>query len=301
MAGQTTSSRALIYFSERVEDAAEAVKGLIGGSGSSKYLDTSDEKTSVIRSQLESDRDDLRLEGLRTIIALISKGRDASLYFPSVLKLTSNANLEIRKLVYIIVRRYAKRLPDVALLGINSFQRDLLDRSEVVRAMALRVLSGLRLALVASVVEVAIAKCVKDASFFVRKGAALAIIKCHALSSETRPALKVHLATLLNDRHPAVLSTSLVAYAAICPLDFALLHAHYRKLCHALSDMDEWGQRTAIEVLGMYAKHCFAAPSSSEKMDPDLDLLLSKVEDLLMSRNAAVSGQGNEEGMLDTD
>lgn len=289
MAGQTTSSKALIYLSERVEDAAEAVKGLIGGSGSSKYLDTLDDRTSVIKSQLESDRDDLRLEGLRTIIALLSKGRDASNHFPQVLKLTSNSNLEIRKLVYIIIRRYAKRQPDVALLGINSFQRDLLDRSEVVRSMALRVLSGLRLPLVASVMEVAIAKCVKDPHFYVRKGAALAIVKCYQLSSDARSALKIHLSTLLNDRHPAVLSTALVAYSAISPLNFTLLHPHYRKLCHALSDMDEWGQRNAIEALGLYARYCIAKPINDRSVDKDLELLFAKVEDLLMSRNPAVS------------
>jgi AP-3 complex subunit beta len=288
MAGLTTSSKALIYFSERVEDATEAVKGLIGGSGSAKYLDTLDERTSVIRSQLESDRDDLRLEGLRTIVALLSKGRDASIYFPSVLKLTSNSNLEIKKMVYIIVRRYAKRQPDVALLGINSFQRDLLDRSEIVRAMALRVLSGLRLPLVASVVEVAIAKSVKDPHFYVRKGAALAIVKCHHLAPHTRSALKGHLSVLLNDRHPAVLSTALVAFAAVSPTDFEMLHQHYRKLCHALSDMDEWGQRNAIEVLGLYARRCIARPLDGKPLDVDLQLLFAKTEDLLMSRNAVV-------------
>lgn len=288
MAGQTTSSKALNYLSERVEDATEAVKGLIGGSGSSKYLDNTDDRISLIRSQLDSDRDDLRLEGLRTIIALISKGRDASSYFPHVLKLSSNSNLEIRKLIYIIVRRYARRQPDVALLGINSFQRDLVDRSEVIRAMALRVLSGLQLPLVANVVELAIAKCVKDSHFYVRKAAALSIVKCYQTFPELKDSLKRHLATLLSDRHPVVLSAALVSYRALCPTDWPYLHPHFRKLCHALSDMDEWGQWNAIAVLALYAKRCITKPTSDAQLDQDLQLLFSKVKDLLMSRNAAV-------------
>lgn len=180
MAMQSTSAKALLYFSERVEDATEAVKGLVGtsnggGGSSSRYVDTSDD---VLRAQLESDRDDVRIQGLRTIISLISKNRDASGYFASVVKLSSNQNLEIRKLVYCAVRRYARRQPDVAILGINSFQRDLSDRNEVVRLMALRVLTGMQLKVAASIVQMVIAKSIRDSSFHVRRGAALALIKC---------------------------------------------------------------------------------------------------------------------------
>lgn len=196
MASQSTSGRALLYFSERVEDATEAVKGLISGRvgsatgaisygddgtaagalTSSRYLDAPDD---ILRAQLESDRDDVRISGLRTVVAHISKGRDASGYFASVVKLSSNQNLEIRKLVYCIVRRYARKQPDVALLGINSFQRDLLDRNEVVRMMALRVLTGLDLKVAASVVEYALARSVRDTSIHVRRAAALSLIKSH--------------------------------------------------------------------------------------------------------------------------
>jgi AP-3 complex subunit beta len=143
--------------------------------------------------------------------------------------------------------------------------------------------------LVSSIVELAISKCVRDPHFYVRRGAGLAIIKCHRLSSDGRQALKGHLSTLLHDRHPAVLSTALVAYFALWPTNFDLLHPHYRKLCHALSDMDEWGQRNAIEALGLYARHCIEGPVENQKIDRDLDLLFAKVEDLLMSRNPAVS------------
>lgn len=285
MSAQSTSSRALLYFSERVEDATEAVKGLLGGSNAGKYVDTSDD---VIRAQLESDRDEVRIDGLKTVITLISKGRDASGYFASVVKLSSNANLEIRKLVYIIVRRYARKQPDIALLGINSFQRDLQDRNEVVRAMALRVLTGLRLKVAASVVEVAISKCVRDSSFYVRKAAAHSLIKCVDISPDSRESFKQHLATLLNDRNPAVLAAALAAWSALSPNDLQALHVHFRKLCFAIGDMDAWGQKLTLDVLGHYAKRCLPEPEKDAKVDRDLDLLLIKAEDLLFNPNAAV-------------
>ncbi|MCO5599881.1 hypothetical protein L7F22_053988 [Adiantum nelumboides] len=285
MSAQSTSSRALLYFSERVEDATEAVKGLLGGSNAGKYVDTSDD---VIRAQLESDRDEVRIDGLKTVITLISKGRDASGYFASVVKLSSNANLEIRKLVYIIVRRYARKQPDIALLGINSFQRDLQDRNEVVRAMALRVLTGLRLKVAASVVEVAISKSIRDSSFYVRRAAAHSLIKCVDISPDSRESFKQHLATLLNDRNPAVLAAALAAWSALSPNDLQALHVHFRKLCFAMGDMDAWGQKLTLDVLGHYAKRCLSAPEKDAKLDRDLDLLLIKAEDLLSNPNPAV-------------
>lgn len=54
---------------------------------------------------------------------MISKGRDVSSFFPDVVKNVVATNLEVRKLVYIFLLRYAEQEPDLALLSINSFQK----------------------------------------------------------------------------------------------------------------------------------------------------------------------------------
>lgn len=54
---------------------------------------------------------------------MISKGRDVSSFFPDVVKNVIVTNLEVRKLVYIYLLRYAEQEPDLALLSINSFQK----------------------------------------------------------------------------------------------------------------------------------------------------------------------------------
>ena len=101
------------------------------------------------------------------------------MYFAQVVKNVASPNLEIRKLVYIYLLRYAPTSPDLALLSINSFQRDLSDSNPLIRAMSLRVLSGMRLEMVAGVVRQAIATAARDPSPYVRKAAALAIGKCY--------------------------------------------------------------------------------------------------------------------------
>lgn len=112
-------------------------------------------------------------------IQLISKGRTVSEFFAQVVKNVGSPNLEIRKLVYIYLLRYADLEPDLALLSINTFQKDLSDSNSLIRAMALRVLSGIRVAMIASIVVIGIKKCATDLSPYVRKAAALAIPKVY--------------------------------------------------------------------------------------------------------------------------
>lgn len=76
------------------------------------------------------------------------------------------------------------RRPNEALLSINCFQKDLGDTNPLVRALALRTMAGIRLHVVAPIVLVAVGKCARDPSVFVRKCAANALPKLHDLRQE---------------------------------------------------------------------------------------------------------------------
>ena len=80
---------------------------LTGGAGSSTaaYFDTSDEKIKEISKLLESRAERDRLEGMKRIIAGISKGRDMEPFFAQVVKNVVAPSIEIRKLVYIYLLR----------------------------------------------------------------------------------------------------------------------------------------------------------------------------------------------------
>lgn len=76
------------------------------------------------------------------------------------------------------------RRPNEALLSINCFQKDLGDPNPLVRAWALRAMAGIRLHAIASLVLVAVTKCARDPSVYVRKCAANALPKLHDLRLE---------------------------------------------------------------------------------------------------------------------
>lgn len=118
---------------------------------------------------------------MKRIIGMIARGRDASDLFPAVVKNVVSKNIEIKKLVYVYLTRYAEEQQDLALLSISTFQRALKDPNQLIRASALRVLSSIRVPVIVPIVMLAIRDSAVDMSPFVRKTAAHAIPKLYNL------------------------------------------------------------------------------------------------------------------------
>ncbi|KAG0187161.1 AP-3 complex subunit beta-2 [Apophysomyces sp. BC1034] len=305
-----------------VDNAREL--GFPGGDSGAQYFDTSEEKMRNIRRQLDAKNDREKLDGLKRLIAMISKGRDVSEFFPDVVKNVVSQNIEIRKLVYIYLLRYAEQEPDLALLSINSFQKDLSDKNQIIRAMALRVMSGIRVPVISPIVLLGIKKCTTDSSPYVRKTAAHAIPKCYSLDATQKDALIEIVVTLLKDRSNITIGSTIMAFNELCPSRFDLIHPCFRKLCGVLADCDEWGQMAILDLLLRYGRTQFLNPnpngegesrtppkasnnarnrefysdSSDEEdeksvdsiveMDEDHELLLRSCIPLLQSRNSGV-------------
>ena len=63
---------------------------------------------------------------------------------------------QIKKLVYVYLVRYAEEQQDVALLSISTFQKALKDPNQLIRASALRVLSSIRVPIIAPIMMLSI-------------------------------------------------------------------------------------------------------------------------------------------------
>ncbi|KAK3841406.1 MAG: adaptin N terminal region-domain-containing protein [Linnemannia gamsii] len=232
------------------------------------FLDTNEDKMREIRKNLDSRYEKEKLDGLKRLIAMISKGRDVSEFFPDVVKNVASNSLEVRKLVYIYILRYAEQEQDLALLSINTFQKDLSDKNQLIRAMALRVMSGIRVPVISPIVMLGIKKCVTDLSPYVRKIAAHAIPKCYQLDPAQKDALVDIISTMLGDNSTFTIGSVLMAFNQVCPDRFDLIHPQYRKLCKMLVDMDEWGQITAMDLLLRYSRTQFLNPIGKSTTAP---------------------------------
>jgi AP-3 complex subunit beta len=91
---------------ENFQESTRDLNILPGSSSTSAaYFDTTDDKIKEISKLLESRNDKERLEGMKRIIAGISKGRDMEPFFAQVVKNVVAPSIEIRKLVYIYLLR----------------------------------------------------------------------------------------------------------------------------------------------------------------------------------------------------
>lgn len=217
-----------------------------------------------LKQMLDSNKDSLKLEAMKRIIGMIAKGRDASDLFPAVVKNVVSKNIEVKKLVYVYLVRYAEEQQDLALLSISTFQRALKDPNQLIRASALRVLSSIRVSMIVPIVMLAIRDSASDMSPYVRKTAAHAIPKLYSLDPEQKDELITVIEKLLADRTTLVVGSAVMAFEEVCPERTDLIHKNYRKLCNLLVDVDEWGQVLIINMLTRYARTQF--------MDPNVDV-----------------------------
>lgn len=190
------------------------------------------------------------------------QGRDASDLFPAVVKNVVSKNIEVKKLVYVYLVRYAEEQQDLALLSISTFQRALKDPNQLIRASALRVLSSIRVSMIVPIVMLAIRDSASDMSPYVRKTAAHAIPKLYSLDVEQKEELISVIEKLLSDRTTLVVGSAVMAFEEVCPERVDLIHKNYRKLCNLLIDVDEWGQVVIINMLTRYARTQFIDPNS---------------------------------------
>eukprot|EP00062_Callorhinchus_milii_P021894 gi/632979090/ref/XP_007906275.1/ PREDICTED: AP-3 complex subunit beta-2 isoform X1 [Callorhinchus milii] len=254
---------------------------------------------------------------------MIARGKNTSDLFPAVVKNVACKNIEVKKLVYVYLVRYAEEQQDLALLSISTFQRGLKDPNQLIRASALRVLSSIRVPIIVPIMMLAIKEAASDMSPYVRKTAAHAIPKLYSLDQDQKDQLIEVIEKLLADKTTLVAGSVVMAFEEVCPERIDLIHKNYRKLCNLLIDVEEWGQVVIINMLTRYARTQFLNPNHSESlleenadkafygsdeedskdekadsavlpkrkpyiMDPDHRLLLRNTKPLLQSRNAAV-------------
>lgn len=121
--------------------------------GDSQYFQAQNTKAELLSKQLDSNQTNEKLIAMKKIVAMISKGKDVEKLYPYVVKNVVCKHLEVKKLVYMYLIHYAEKCQDEALLSINNFQKDLSDKNQFIRALALRVMSSIKVGLITQVLN----------------------------------------------------------------------------------------------------------------------------------------------------
>ena len=211
--GGSSSAASHQHGSSNAGGALDALE--LDPSSGASFFNSDYKRHDDLKQMLDSNKDGLKLEAMKRIISLVARGRDAGELFPAVVKNVVSKNIEIKKLVYVYLTRYAEEQQDLALLSISTFQRALKDPNQLIRASALRVLSSIRVPVIVPIVMLAIKDSAVDMSPFVRKTAAHAIPKLHSLDPEQKEELVAVIEKLLGDRTTLVVGSAVMAFEEV--------------------------------------------------------------------------------------
>jgi len=213
-----------------------------------------------LKADLASSKEDKQLDAVKRVIAAMTEGKDVSSLFMDVLKCMQTDNLELKKLVYLYVMNYAKGQSERAILAVNTFCNDAKNTNPLVRALAIRTMSCIRVPQILEYLTQPLSLCLKDNDPYVRKTAAIAVAKLYDINPEAviQEGFLDMLKDLLEDSNSMVVSNAVTALMDISESTedpsrvFKVDSANLTKLLTALNECHEWGQVFILDCLASY-------------------------------------------------
>ncbi|XP_068589438.1 AP-4 complex subunit beta-1 isoform X2 [Cebidichthys violaceus] len=205
------------------------------------------------------------------VIRAMSQGVDVSGLFSEMVKACATVDIVQKKLVYVFLCSYATLNPELSLLVINTLRKDCQDPNPMVRSLALRNMTNLRLPSLVEYVEQPLTAGLRDRAACVRRVAVLGWAKLHNLqpNSEIDAAVVNELYGLLRDPDPVVMVNCLRALEEILKEEggVAINKPITHHLLNRLKDSDVWGQCEVLRILQRYR------PQSENELFDILSLL----------------------------
>jgi AP-4 complex subunit beta-1 len=213
-----------------------------------------------VKNQLQDalrDRDSLRrLTSLQRVISLMTMGVDVSSLFSEMVMATFTEDVVQKKLTYLYMTQHAKNDPDLAIMTINTLQKDCRDRSPVIRGLAIRTMSSLRLPTTIEYLRPIIDEGLRDTSSYVRRISVVACAKLYRTSTVSgKDDRFIHrLTELLRDHDPSVAANAIMALDEILEDDGGLQldRVTFLHFVGNLSFFSEWHQSVILERIAHY-------------------------------------------------
>ena len=214
----------------------------------------------------------------------------------SVLQGAATKDLVQKKMVYHFLCNYAQQKADLAILAINTLQKDCRDEDPMVRGLALRSLCSLRIANIAEYVMIPLRQSLNDPSAYVRKTAVLGIAKLFQFVPQDiiRTDLVDILYNMLKDKDTQVItnvihalnevlynesaSSSSGSGGAQATSGMVINHAIMLYLLNRIKEFNEWGQCLLLDLCAKYTPKDEAAVFD----------IMNLLEDRLKHSNSAV-------------
>ena len=240
--------------------ASQGRQNISAASGNSAYFDKKgevNELRQLLRSVAVQNDIGKARDAVKKTIAYMTLGIDVSKLFSDMIMLCHSRDPVLKKMIYLYLTNYAEYQADLAILAVNTLQKDCRDEDPTIRGLALRSLCSLRLQNMLEYLEPAIMSGMRDTSGYVRKTAAMGCSKLFMIAPEhVEPdGDKVEiLYTLLDDPDPAVVVNSISALDAILEHQggIAITKERITGLLNRIFDFSKWGQCAVLRLVQQY-------------------------------------------------
>jgi vesicle coat complex subunit len=211
---------------------------------------------------------------LKKVIAYMTLGIDVSRLFPDMVLATNTKDLVIKKMVYLYLCTYAQSNPEMSLLVINTLQKDWCvrargsaqnpfvltpppfcsrDEDPMIRGLALRALTSLRLRSILEYVIQPLKSGLNDTSGYVRQAAVVGVLKVFHISPELVKENEFvdQLYSMIRDREAQVVANVLLTLNEVLLEEggIAVSQQMVHHLLNRIKDFSDWGQCTVIDLL----------------------------------------------------
>ncbi|CAH1269881.1 AP4B1 [Branchiostoma lanceolatum] len=212
-------------------------------------------RTALADPAVQADKNRYR-QVLRRVVSLMTDGADMSPLFPDIIKASATSDLVQKKLTYLYICNYAAVQQDLALLAVNTLQKDCLEPNPMVRGLALRTMCSLRIPSLVEYIQMPLKKGLQDSSAYVRRNAVNGCAKMLHVAPEIIQDAGVinQLYGMIRDKDPIVVVNCLQALEEILQAEGGVVVnkniAHY--LLNRVQDFSEWGQCQVLHFLLKY-------------------------------------------------
>lgn len=193
---------------------------------------------------------------MKKVIAYMTLGIDVSRLFSEMVMASATTDLIQKKMIYLYLANYAECNQELAILAVNTLQKDCRDDDPMIRGLALRSLCSLRLINMLEYLEPAIKTGLQDVNAYVRKTAVVGTLKLYHMAPEVLRDGDFcdTLYRLVGDQDVHVVQNSIYALEEILEHEggMALTQPMMTYLLNRIMQFSEWGQCVVLRLLSRY-------------------------------------------------
>lgn len=230
-----------------------------------------------------ADRDQQKKrDAIKKVIAYMTLGIDVSPLFSEMVMASATTDLVQKKMVYLYLVNYAESNSELAILAVNTLQKDCRDDDPMIRGLALRSLCSLNLQNMVEYLQPAVQRALEDVNGYVRKTAVIGVVKLFNISpsavvdTDLLPTLK----RLIHDSDSHVVGNTISALEEVLAEEggFQPTREIVTNLLNRITQFSEWGQCAVLRFITKYQ-----VPDEGEMFD-----VMNILDSLLKQSSSAV-------------